>query len=891
MAASSPVATQPIEVKVENTASTTADNNNNNAAAAAAAAAATAAPKKRRRRAPATGATEDCFACRKRNTKCDRRRPYCGQCIEIGKECSGYRTTLTWGVGVASRGKLRGLSLPIAKATAAATTTRESKVQTTAASVKATNRSNSISTTTTIQQSPSFNSRASIDFSIHSPTSPISPGMYSAPHEYQYFGPTSPIPIPSPSTPMGFSMPSHHNDRFDMMHSHPSKMRRTSHISRGPLQRLHTSMHMSYEESGLSASTASLSTYSDSDFPSPGEYPHTPADEFPFADPSMQRYSPLHSYDHAPMGSLDNFFHEAQRYLPMADDLSSSVSSDQSVQDYAEMAPTQQSTGPVVFQDVFTEGEIASSFNGLSPPGFSFLPSEGTSISSYGSGRLSLDVLSLTTSIPQSLTIASPLSPRMLYLLDYYDKFICPVLVAFDGRTNPYRMHIMHLAMRNGELQNAIAALATNNMRMRGGMAGRRLSLPEDYRLIPDHAYSQMTTRELREMHGQASSEETHYKAQSIALLNRKLVDVNGSQDDSVLATLLILCLFHVCDSGFTKFKTQLAGVQKLLNLRDRTVQSDFVGWIELFFTWFDVMTAAVNDREIEVRGDSLDMMNLTANLGALEHQSGCEGRLFKLIARLGRLNLMSQNRPVRDSDDTPQASPRAKNMNDFYSAHFDNMDGNGWGTPIVEFRDPFASPRDDPHSPFWAEWNDVRIRLQEWEFETAGEVGARSCEASSSSSSSLGMSPEQAALLHISESFRYAALLYTERLAHPTLAARAANFQNLVAQGLYHISQIGITSCVNKFLLWPLFMLGTECADAEHRAVVRQRCVEIQRESGFFNNLSGLEVLERVWQEDDEGSEGEGPAGHGQRASGGLQQAFRWRKAMNRVDGEYIVI
>ena len=75
-------------------------------------------------------------------------------------------------------------------------------------------------------------------------------------------------------------------------------------------------------------------------------------------------------------------------------------------------------------------------------------------------------------------------------------------------------------------------------------------------------------------------------RKQSIALLNKKLVDFEGSQDDSVLATLLILCLFHVCDSGFTKFKTQLAGVQKLLSLRDRNVRSEFVGWIETFFTW-----------------------------------------------------------------------------------------------------------------------------------------------------------------------------------------------------------------------------------------------------------------------------------------------------------------
>ncbi|CAI4213933.1 unnamed protein product [Parascedosporium putredinis] len=73
------------------------------------------AARKRRRRAPAGGAADDCFSCAKKNLKCDRSRPYCSQCLETGQECSGYKTQLTWGVGVASRGKLRGLSLPVAK--------------------------------------------------------------------------------------------------------------------------------------------------------------------------------------------------------------------------------------------------------------------------------------------------------------------------------------------------------------------------------------------------------------------------------------------------------------------------------------------------------------------------------------------------------------------------------------------------------------------------------------------------------------------------------------------------------------------------------------------------------------------------------------------------------
>jgi len=99
----------------------------------------TAAARKRRRRAPAGGATDDCFTCSKRNVKCDRRRPYCSQCLEVGNECSGYKTQLTWGVGVASRGKLRGLSLPIAKAPPVAGTTKKSSISRPRANSTATN--------------------------------------------------------------------------------------------------------------------------------------------------------------------------------------------------------------------------------------------------------------------------------------------------------------------------------------------------------------------------------------------------------------------------------------------------------------------------------------------------------------------------------------------------------------------------------------------------------------------------------------------------------------------------------------------------------------------------------------------------------------------------------
>lgn len=65
--------------------------------------------RKRRRRAPIM-AMRDCFTCQSSKKKCDRRRPYCSECLEVGRECSGYRTQLSWPIGVGSQGERGGHS-------------------------------------------------------------------------------------------------------------------------------------------------------------------------------------------------------------------------------------------------------------------------------------------------------------------------------------------------------------------------------------------------------------------------------------------------------------------------------------------------------------------------------------------------------------------------------------------------------------------------------------------------------------------------------------------------------------------------------------------------------------------------------------------------------------
>jgi hypothetical protein len=99
-----------------------------------------------------------------------------------------------------------------------------------------------------------------------------------------------------------------------------------------------------------------------------------------------------------------------------------------------------------------------------------------------------------------------------------------------------------------------------------------------------------------------------------------------------------------------------------------------------------------------------------------------------------------------------------------------------------------------------------------------------------------------------LSEAFRYAALLYTERLASPNVPSNHNNFRNLVSQVVYYATSLESGSAAEKFLLWPLFVAGSECVNELQQNIVRSKCREIMARSGYMNNLAALEVLERLW-------------------------------------------
>lgn len=853
---------------------------------------AASSPRKRRRRAPASGAADDCFACQERQRKCDRKRPYCSQCLDHGKDCSGYKTALTWNVGVASRGKLRGLSLPIAKSKKVEQDPEPKPTKKRSASGEMVDphspRHESQQTRTSQPFNSGVNDAGTTRYSFIS----MDPASSTA----------SPM-LPPPNLVWPQPLPSHDG----------SATRHHKRVRRHSLRPLQVPAYQTARGlGGLPMSAHALGGYADHDFGASVECSPT-ASSFAGFEPSYKDFACTPITINPFQG---NFFTGDETVGWPRDNMSSSLSSDQSSGEY----PDDEAflADPIVAN---TLDEILSAQHTLNNHDLAVgdfanqnclanakyrgqTPSTGLLVADDCGAHPSL---TLSRSLP-SLAIGK--TPGLQVLIDYYDKVISPVIVAFDGPSNPYRSHILRLAVESETLQHAIAALSASNLRQRRAYNTSANHQSRQSIATSSHdqsvrkssvAYNLMDMGRDQRSHyssNEPSLEELYHKAASIKALNEQLTDPMRRMDDSALATLLILCLYHICDTGVGKFKTQFAGVKKLLGLRGGTSgnNSKASNWLTIMFTWFDAMTATVNDRDGQFPADGIDASISDGEEWALENLAGCDGRLFKIISKLGRLNLLSQNSPVQEASPGPAApaklqptlSPGPKTQ-DYYSINYKRFEGNGWSRPSHPEQED-ATGQTDSRAQFWREWREIRQQLHDWQLKPSPPPR----------SDSDTVKGDRVDLMHISESFRYSALLYTERLTYSHLASAHPNLQHLVTQTLYHIANVKS----DVFLLWPLFITGAECVSEQGRSLIRQRCLDIQKDSGFFNNISCLDLLEKAWRGDDNDDDnvddnvvddsGRGRFEKGFVNSPGVNlggHGFRWRKAMERVDGEYIVV
>ncbi|KAL4943609.1 hypothetical protein BDV06DRAFT_133008 [Aspergillus oleicola] len=733
--------------------------------------------RRRRKRTVVSGAAHDCFTCARSGSSCDRRRPYCSQCLDNGIECAGYKTTLTWGVGVASRGKFRGLSLPVSGAQPA-----EEKAK----PRRASGHQKSQSTSTTPPPKT---------YTQPSPTSDVA---------YDHGQPTS-LSSPQVQAPLW---------------NQPSP---TSNVFQHPVTDSSTDIE------SVSAPGSWTGSWSPSTQSPQTAWPHSTTEETENGEATID-LKRRHSYA----------YHIANH-----------------------------------------------------SPSFS--------------------QLLLARSVGQT--------PRLRYLISYYAEVIAPVIVAFDSPTNPFRTSILRMAQDSTSLQKAIATLSTSNLRQRRDRGTFSTGRTEPARMS-SLAHRALTDTSLQECSDPSipeefALEEQYHRGMAVQELNKELADPRKRLSDSVLATLLILCLFHVCDTGVGHFKTQFAGVTKLLAIRMRASPyvSDELKWFIRMFTWYDTMTATTNDREIQLHSKYVDLTAVSDGEWGLENLAGCDGSLFKIISNLGRLNLLSQCQ-----EHNTQPSPQIyipTTVPPPSMAYYDHgMLPSSLPRPIQDNPYMFPLPTPPRHSEqtkkplspaFWAEWFAIKQQLEAWRFpqdRLNPELPADSAPYISPPSTPLyqsSVAPQNVEdVFHISESFRHSALLYSERLAYPDLPSSHPRFQSIVQRSMAHM--LSVKSDV--YLLWPLFITGSECVYEEHRIIIQERCKDISKDSGFYNNLSCLELLQNIWAENSPTIAVNNSSIHPHNwpvdnaihlASGFPSEApgFRWQQAMQakRAEGEYMVV
>lgn len=476
---------------------------------------------------------------------------------------------------------------------------------------------------------------------------------------------------------------------------------------------------------------------------------------------------------------------------------------------------------------------------------------------------------------PRRVAINQDLVAKMPFFMDYYKMTMAPAMVFIDGPTNPFRDHIMDLAANSQSLQHAICALAACNLRMK-----RKLSLGQGTRELYEKLILEKQSMEnLGDSLPQdpALAEEIQHRNLAVHLLNQQLNDPIKSSHDSVLATILILCHYRMAESGIAKFHTQFAGVKKILAMR-RPQQfggsSEDVAWMESIFVYFDAISASINDREAQLSpsngAGSRDGQLLPPGS---ENLVGCDRELFKTISKLGRLNMLSQHRPVQNMANSAGATgmggSSGRRQGHGYSDSVSSVgslrggtqslgdilalptpaprfDGNGFGSTldddeVLTSAMSTSAEYEDRRAIFWAEWKEARQALQNWQFD-AQAIAASLPDAKPSQIRDLE---------YLSEAFRYAAMLYTERLAGPSTPSSNTNFQNLVSQVVYYATSLESNSMAEKFLLWPLFVAGSECVNELQQNIVRSKCKDIMSRSGYMNNLAALDVLERLWAGD----------------------------------------
>lgn len=782
-------------------------------------------PKKRRRRAPAMGAANDCFTCQELRKMCDRRRPYCTQCLEHGKNCSGYKTTLTWDVGVASRGKLRGLALPIAT------------------SEKVSRRSIARERKKWI-----ISNQAS---ELGPESSGFLPAMTSRPsYPLAKFGTKQYSFVnmePNHSTSPGARC---HSAPQSDVHTSPRIRKRLRRHSIEPV--LVPDLDYLRGSQDLPMSASVLGLYDDLDFGMSVESSPKAAYVATSVPQSRELPDSLANFD--PMNGDLRTGHEL---MWCSQGKYSNLSSDQPLPDYPTNKPL--STTPIsagrTDNILFTTepfdgyGFAANSEAWVGPGAFNNMHSSAHKQIMNPVAPDCDDQWALDFSEPRSCP--SPQTNNLRFLIDYYDRVIPPVSAALGGPSHPYKAYMLLLAVRSETLQHAIAALSANYMRQRSASSARTMRSNQPFsdffhdefvrKYSPAHNTLDAGRNLTATLRSTERLEEGFFKEASLRMLNEHFMEIDRRKDDSLRATILILCLYHVCGTRLADLRQCFAVAMKIVSWHSENSTVNFKAtiWLAVMFAWFDSTTSTGGPGKEHFPGAGMIASGVDEKSYTFESFAGCHGKLFSIIIKLGRLNFQSGDPSVQGTSSLQSTSLGFGRMpspvdkgNDYYSMNPTQIDGSH---PVL-----CVDTETDARVQLWRERNQIRAELEGWQWDPLVRYPN---------------SPEAAAPLrqissaHVSESFRYAALLYIECLNFPRVREMQPHLDSIVKRLVFHVSNIQ----TDVSLLLPLFIAGLGSPSQQICHLMSEGCLDMLEDSDFFKNVSALELLHHLWGGDDD--------------------------------------
>lgn len=770
--------------------------------------------------------------------ECDRRRPYCSQCLEHDKSCSGYKTALTWNIGVASRGKLRGLALPIAT------------------SAKVSRRSVTRGRKRWIpppDRLPEPDSEGSDGRPVTTSQSSDPSAKVAGTKKYSFVNmdPThsaASLTVPTPGARCRSAPQSE-------AHTSPRLCKRPRRHSSEPQLVPYPDQLRGLQD--VSFSVGDLGLSNEEGFGISIESPPTA----PLVLASEPYRGPLLRFP-ASGDLLNEGFYTEPEPIGWLGDNGSGLNLDPFLPDYPhrKLSPTMAASAVTANHVLLNQGSF--DVYGFATNSTIWAGDPRMNVNSVcGSDQdqgMNFDAANYTDQlvlgISQPPSFESGQTSNLRCLIDYYDRVIPPVANTLSNSTHPLKTQVLRLAAGSGALQYAIAALSTNYMRQRCACARTNPSrqpfsdfFHEEFvrRYSTAHNMLDAGRNQIPFLClGERLEKEFYFKEISSRMLNEQLGDMGFRKDDSLRATILMLCLDRVCGMGLANLKHRFASLTKILSLHDDlgTISIKAMTWLAILFTWFDSIILAGGPGKGHFTHSGMITSGVVEGSWRQEGLAGCHGKLFNMITQLGRLNPANGDPLIQAHQAANlgfgQMLTPADNQHDFPTMNLNQAD--------EDQPDPFVDAGTDRRPQFWRERNEIRAELAGWRW----DLPVRN-------STSTTTAPfRQINSDHVSESFRCAALLYIEFLTSTRMAGMQPRVQSLVKRVAYHVSTVE----TDVSLLLPLFVAGLDDPAEQTCHLMGEGCLDLLEDSEFLKNVSALDLSLQMWR----GADGDNMADRG---------------------------